>query len=130
MKKKIRKTGEVVDVISYVAPNGAGCSETGDFVNYIDSKGRERKNVPLNFFWDLEDVAETEVSSTDIDWELRRYEISRNCINGILANKEMAHMAIDEGLKKGCRDIPSNIVEMSIAFADALIAELKKGGEK
>lgn len=129
MKKRIRKTGEIVDVISYVAPNGAGCSDTGDFVNYIDSKGRERKKVPLNYFWDLEDVVETEISET-IDWKRRRYEISKNCINGILANKEMTHMAVDEGLKKGCRDIPTNIVEMAVAFADALIAELKKGGEK
>lgn len=129
MKKKIRKTGEIVDVISYVAPNGAGCSETGDFVNYIDSKGREKKNVPLNYYWDLEDVGENNVSK-NINWERRRYEISRNCINGILANKEMAHMAIDEGLKKGCRDIPSNIVEMAVAFADALITELKKGDGK
>lgn len=128
MKKKIRKTGEIVDVISYIAPNGAGCCETGDFVNYVDSKGRERKNVPLNYFWDLEDVVETEVSE-NIDWEQRRYEVSNNCISGILANEEMTHMAMDEGLKKGSRDIPSNIVEMAVAFADALIAELKKGGE-
>lgn len=129
MKKRIRKTGEIVDVISYVAPNGAGCSETGDFVSYVDSKGRERKKVPLNFYWDLEDIDGTEISE-NIDWEQRRYEVSRNCINGILANEEMTHMAVDEGLKKGCRDIPTNIVEMAVAFADALIAELKKGGEK
>lgn len=129
MKKKIRKTGEIVDVISYVAPNGAGCCETGDFVSYVDSKGRERKKVPLNYFWDLEDIDGTEVSE-NIDWERRRYEISKSCINGVLANEEMTHMAIDEGLKKECRDIPSNIVKMAVAFADALIAELKKGGEK
>lgn len=83
----------------------------------------------MNYFWDLEDIEGTEISE-NIDWEQRRYEISKNCINGILANKEMAHMAIDEGLKKGCRDIPSNIAEMAVAFADALIAELKKGGDK
>ena len=82
----------------------------------------------MNIYWDFEDVEE--VLSTDIDWERRRYEISKSCINGILANEEMAHMAIDEGLKKGCRDIPSNIVEMAVAFADALINELKKGCEK
>lgn len=128
MKKRIRKTGEIVDVISFTAPFGTTREDTRDFVDYIDSKGREKTKVPMNIYWDLEDVEE--VLSTDIDWERRRYEISKSCINGILANEEMAHMAIDEGLKKGCRDIPSNIVEMAVAFADALINELKKGCEK
>lgn len=128
MKKRIRKTGEIVDVISFTAPFGTTREDTRDFVDYIDSKGREKTKVPMNIYWDFEDVEE--VLSTDIDWERRRYEISKSCINGILANEEMAHMAIDEGLKKGCRDIPSNIVEMAVAFADALINELKKGGEK
>ena len=59
---------------------------------------------------------------SDIDWEQRRFDIAKSCINGILGN--------DAGLKKNCIDIPTNVAEMAVAFADALIAELKKGGEK
>ena len=35
-----------------------------------------------------------------------------------------------ESVGKNCRDIPTNVAEMAVAFADALIAELKKGGER
>ena len=128
MKKRIRKTGEIVDVIAYYNLMGAE-RDSNDSISYIDSKGEEHHHEKgLNLWWDFEDVEE--VPRTDIDWDQRRYEISKSCINGILANEEMTHMAIDEGLKKGCRDIPTNIVEMAVAFVDALIAELKKGGEK
>lgn len=130
MKKRIRKTGEIVDVVSF---SNFYRSERDDFdeVSYIDSKGVEHHHVKgLNLWWDFEDIPIEDTRIPNFDCEQRRYEIAKTCINGILANEEMAHMAIDEGLKKGCRDIPSNIVEMAVAFADALINELKKGGEK
>ena len=126
MKKRIRKTGEVVNIIVYSNIRGSDRDDT-DFVHYIDSKGVEYYESRLNMCLDFEDVEENEASE-NIDWEQRRYETSRSCINGILANEEMTHMAIDAGLKKECRDIPSNIVKMAVAFADALIAELKEGG--
>lgn len=128
MKKRIRKTGEIVDVIAWYNLMGAE-RDRYDSVSYIDSKGNECVKVEgLNLAWDFEDVEEE--LSTDIDWERRRYDISKNCINGILANEEMVHMALDDGLRKGCRHIPTNIAELAVAFADALINELKKGGEK
>ena len=128
MKKRIRKTGEVVDVISYY---NCYCSErdTTDSVSYIDSKGAEHHNERgLNLWWDFEDVEEA--PSTDIDWKQRRFDIANSCINGILGNDEMVDLANDIGLKKNCRDIPTNVAEMAVAFADSLIAELKKGGER
>ena len=48
MKKKIRKTGEIVDVIMFTAPYETDRDDTRDFVDYIDSKGRERKRMPIN----------------------------------------------------------------------------------
>lgn len=129
MKKKLRKTGEIVDVISYNKYTNTARNSDLDWVSYIDSKGREHEHEKgLNIYWDFGDVEEA--SSADIDWEQRRYEISKSCINGILTNEGMTHIAIDEGLKKGCRDIPTNIVEMVVAFSDALIAKLKKGGKE
>lgn len=63
------------------------------------------------------------------DWEQRRFDIAKSCINGILGNDEMVDLANDAGRRKNCRDIPTNVAEMAVAFADALIAELKKGNE-
>ena len=128
MKKRIRKTGVVVDVIAWYNLLGAERDEN-DSVSYIDSKDNERVKVEgLNLAWDFEDVEE--VLSVDIDWEQRRYDIVKSCINGILGNDEMVDLANDVGLKNNCRDIPTNVAEMAVAFADALIAKLKEGGEK
>ncbi len=52
MKKKIRETGEIIDVITYTG----GTSRTSiDEVNCIDSNGEE-KCLRINYYWDLEDV--------------------------------------------------------------------------
>ena len=109
MKKRIRKTGEVVDVISYY---NCYCPErdTTDSVSYIDSKGIEhRKERGLNLWWDFDDV-----QSTDIDWEQRRYEIAKEVFASIY------DFTVDR----------INFAKYAVDAADALIAELKKGGEK
>lgn len=110
MKKRIRKTGEIVDVISYNNLLGADRSSL-DSVSYIDSKGNERVKVKgLNLAWDFEDVEE--VLSTDIDWEKRRYEIAKDILVATY-------------------DYPMDgkpYARIAVGIADALIAELKKGG--
>ena len=118
MKKKIRKTGEIVDVIMFTAPYGTDRDDTRDFVDYIDSKGRERRRVPMNIYWDFEDV-EDELTK-EIDWEQRRYEIAKDMIAAFLSNS--------------CSNVylgnPDEQAKYAVTFADALISELKKGGEK
>ena len=119
MKKRIRKTGEIVDVISYY---NCYCSErdTTDSVSYIDSKGVEHRNERgLNLWWDFEDV---EVLSTDIDWEQRRYEIAKTVIHGQLTGPIIDGVDPNPGI--------SDCAKWAVSFADALIAELKKGGDK
>lgn len=74
-------------------------------------------------------IRKTGELTTEIDWEQRRFDIAKSCINGILGNDEMVDLANDAGRRKNCRDIPTNVAEMAVAFADALIAELKKGNE-
>ena len=117
MKKRIRKTGEIVDVISYY---NCYCSErdTTDSVSYIDSKGVEHRNERgLNLWWDFEDVEE--VLSTDIDWNQRRYEIAKEAVRGVALNEDtFSNVEIKTTVKN------------ALKLADALIAELKKGGEK
>lgn len=109
MKKRIRKTGEIVDVIMFTAPYVTDRDDTKDFVDYIDSKGRERRRVPMNYYWDLEDVEEE--LTNKIDWEQRRYEIAKDVFAEIYDIFQNEHSE-----------------KVAVRAADALIAELKKGG--
>lgn len=115
MKKIIRKTGEIVDVIAWYNLMGAE-RDKDDSVSYIDSKGNECVKVEgLNLAWDFEDV-EGELT-TEIDWERRRFETAKAAMIGLMAG----HNAIYEAKK---------LAPMAIEYADALINELRKGGEK
>ena len=113
MKKRIRKTGEIVDVISYNKYTSTARNSELDWVSYVDSKGMEHEHEKgLNIYWDFEDVEE--VLSTDIDWEQRRYKIAKEVFASIY------DFTIDR----------INFAKYAVDAADALIAELKKGGEK
>ena len=59
------------------------------------------------------------VRKEPIDWEQRRYEIAKSAMNGILASAAMYG---------GCHQSSFEVSNMAIYYADALIAELKKGG--
>lgn len=103
MKAKVKKTGEIIEV-----------SRTE---NIITSCGVEKQYVDNNREWctyvqsELEFIKEE--PQKDIDWEQRRYEIAKDVFAStynIFQNK---------GLEK-----------MAVHAADALIAELKKGGQQ
>ena len=112
MKKRIRKTGEIVDVIDYYNLMGAE-RDSNDSISYIDSKGEEHHHEKgLNLWWDFEDVEE--VPNTHIDWEQRRYEIAKEVFASIY------DFTIDR----------INFAKYAVDAADAIIAELKKGSEK
>lgn len=116
MKKRIRKTGEIVDVISYNKYSNTSRNSDLDWVSYIDSEGREYEHEKgLNIYWDFEDVEE--VLSTDIDWEKRRYEISKSALP-CFRDGSNVWLSAEESAK------------CAVYYADALIAELKKGGER
>lgn len=67
---------------------------------------------------------------TNIDWEQRRYEIAKEAISAIMSNEEFYNQVLYEGAQlNGSRIIPANISHAAVVFADALIAELKKGGQ-
>lgn len=115
MKKRIRKTGEIVDVINYYNLMSDE-RDTNDSVSYIDSKGEEHHHEKgLNLWWDFKDVEE--VLNTDIDWEKVRIKAAISALQGFAASPQIA--SID------------TLVRWSVCAADTLIAELKKeGGEK
>lgn len=143
MKKRIRKTGEIVDVIDWFNFYRTE-RDKEDTVSYVDSKGVEHHNERgLNLWWDFEDVdypincdtmelpkcgyiktglIDVETLNTDIDWEQRRYEIAKTVVHGQLTGP------VIDGVDPN-PSIP-NLAKLAVEIADSLIAELKKGGEK
>ena len=63
-----------------------------------------------------------EVLTTEIDWEERRYGIAKDVMQGILFGLTMTQ----EDIENNCHDVAKS----AIMLADALIAELKKGGNQ
>lgn len=115
MKKRIRKTGETVKIIVYSNIRGSDRDDT-DFVYYIDSKGVEHYENRLNICMDFEDVVK--VPNAHINWEKVRIKAAISALQGFTSNTETA------------RGMDRELAEWSVSAADALIAELKKGGEK
>ena len=81
MKAKIRKTGEVVDIVCFNC-NTRRCKY--DSVSYIDSKGAEHVEEPLNYYWDFEEISDLDAT---IDWEQRRYEIAKELLKIIITQQ-------------------------------------------
>ena len=114
MKKRIRKTGEIVDVITYYNLMGAE-RDSNDSISYIDSKGEEHHHEKgLNIHWDFEDVEE--VLSTDIDWKQMKIKAAISALQGFAASPQIVST--------------ETLVRWSVGAANALIEELKKGGQQ
>lgn len=65
---------------------------------------------------------------SDVIWEQRRYEIAKDAMSAMLANPELLEVVTSKDYVVGtsCKE---RVAKVSIAYADALIAELKKKGE-
>lgn len=117
MKARIRKTGEIVDVIAF--KSSEACPEK-DWVRYVDSEGLDLIQG-LNALEDLEDLEVIDKTEDKaVDWEQRRYEIAKEMMAAFLSNSSRE---VYEGTFK-------TQAECAVAFADELIAKLKEGGEK
>ena len=110
MKAKIRKTGEIVDIICY-GGSPKWRSDALDYVNYIDSQGVEHTEPNhLNYYWDFEPVEMT----TDEHWQDIRGRAAIAAMQGVMN----FFGSIDYN-----RD---TIAKLAVEQADALIEELKK----
>lgn len=99
MKARVKDTGEVVDV--------RPCSEPLNvrLAFYETENGRKFPMFALEF-------------ETEIDWEQRRYEVAKELMRGFATNPH--NMLVDAKI--------GTLAEWSVSGANALIAELKKGG--
>ena len=117
-----------MDVISYNKYTTTRRNSELDWVSYIDSKGVEHEHEKrLNIYWDFEDVKEA--PDTHVDWERRRYEIAKTMLHAIYLDDGNAGRADKSDLGFEYKDLQGSAKE-AVRFADALIAELKNGGEK
>ena len=107
MKAKIKKTGEIVDVICY--NHYATIRSHQDYVSYIDSKGIEHDRESLNYYWDFESIE----TATDEHWQDVRERAAISAMQGLLSNLSNLGSA-------------KEYAEAAINYADALIEELKK----
>lgn len=110
MKSKIRKTGEIVDVIYHMG-SPKSRSDVFDFVFYVDSKGVEHTEPNhLNYYWDFEPIE----TATDEHWQDVR---------------ERAAIAAMQGVMNFFGSIDYNkdtIAKLAVEQADALIEQLNK----
>lgn len=100
MKAKVKGTGKVIILNEKVS--------LIDYARgmYRDTEGNKYHCKELEF---IEEKVEN-----PIDWEQRRYEIAKECV-AVLMREEMT---LEDAAK------------ISVGQADALIAELKKGGKE
>ena len=110
MKARVKATGNIIDV-------SQGSS-------IITSKGVEKQYFDNDSEWNFYLQSELEFihekPQKDIDWEERRYEIAK----AMMAAFERHNNNVS-GFKN-----PTQQAQYALECADALIAELKKGGEK
>lgn len=104
MKARIKKTGEIINIANYAKVTLDQCDSWGN---------------PIELEFDEVEILQEPTS--DIDWEQRRYEISKSVLQGFCANSEPS---IAQGTTF------QQITGWSIEIADILIAELKKGGKE
>ena len=104
-KAKIRKTGEIVNIVCFNCTTRR-CKY--DSVSYIDSKGAEHVEEPLNYYWDFEEIPNLDAT---INWEQRRYEIAKDVAAGLVQRPNSTY---------------NSVVNSAIKIADKLIERLKE----
>lgn len=119
MKARIRKTGEIVDVINY----NRCCSIRShqDYVSYIDSKGEEHDRESLNYYWDFEPIDTMAEVRDDKHWQFVRERAAIAAMQGMLANPELLESTGFSGTY-----YKWHIERKAVEYADALVEQLKK----
>ncbi|WP_373804337.1 hypothetical protein [Bacteroides heparinolyticus] len=116
MKAKIKKTGEIVEVINYSKHNH--CIEYGG-----DNAFGEYETKSLD---DVELILDEQVG---IDWEQRRYEIAKEVMAAFIAGPSY-QFCVNNNYYEASLARPWAVAEDAVDYAEALIEELKKDKQK
>lgn len=111
MKRKIRRTGEIIDVITF-----SGSTIRGDYdkIQFYDSKGSVIKES-LNYYLDTLPVDD---ENKDVDWEQRRFDLVK------AYSIEFIKMQNRKG-EIDCGVYVQNVVSWSIDIADRIIEAMR-----
>ena len=90
-----------------------GKEQLDNFVSGLDAMRRERLERSLS---------NTDMKQSEIDWEQRRYEIAKQMLPAIYVDDKPQEGEDYLTLQQAAHE--------AVRYADALINELKKGGEK
>ena len=119
MKARIRKTGEIVEIISY--SGNTDRNDVLDRVSYIDSNGVEHSREKLNFYWDFESIQETSIAP-NTDWQQVTNQAAIYAMQAMIANSSEIDYRGTSVYKIDGEEIAKRAVE----YAHSLVEELKK----
>ena len=114
MKAKFRKTGEIVDIISY--SGNADRNDVLDRVSYIDSKGIEHSREKFNFYWDFESIQETSIVP-NTDWQQVKIQAAIRAMQALISKESGGNVAGYTTL---------DLAERAVVYANSLVAVLKE----
>lgn len=115
MKARNRKTGEIVEIISY--SGGTVRNDVLDYVSYIDSKGVEHSRESLNYYWDFETIETTNKEYDNLRAKAL-IEITKSIISSDLIIREL------------CKGTDIYTSKLIVGFASEVVDELMKQLEK
>lgn len=110
MKARIKETGEIINISDYARVTLDKCDSYGS---------------PIELSFDEVEILQER--SDNIDWEQRRYELTKAAMQGILSNEEEVGYACSGATYKENEKhtVPKAVAQFAIACADVLINELK-----
>ena len=119
MKKRNKKTGEIVNIVDYRA-----FSETqkmkSDYVSFIDNSGNERRIDDANIYIDFEDLDnKADIIDTEISFNEVRAKAAIAAMQGMLAHSARMYIGNETNWHEA-------IAKESVKLADSLISNLKK----
>lgn len=111
MKRKIRRTGEIIDIITF---NGSTIRSDYDQIQFYDSNGSVI-NESLNYYLDTLPVND---ENKDADWEQRRFDLVK------AYSIEFIKMQHRKG-EIDCGVYVPDVVSWSITIADRIIEAMR-----
>ena len=123
MKAKIRKTGEIVDIISYNDISTTSISKY--LVTYIDSLGVEHGREGTDYHFDFEPIDNL------THWQDVRERAAIAAMQGTItilgsSDRNAFRDIVAEGFRGDKKTYPNEIAEFAVACAKSLVEELKK----
>ena len=114
MKARIRKTGEIVEIISH--SGFVDRNKLLDEVSYIDSNGVEHAKESLNYYWDFEPIEDKNID--EAHWQDVRERAAIAAMQGMLSNPQLGDTSY--------LDYRLTIAKASVGYADELVKQLKE----